>query len=146
MEGVVIIGAGHTGVQAAKTLRQEGWRGAITLIGAETEPPYQRPPLSKEILTGVKTLSDCGLFEPSFLARREIDLRAGARAVAIDRKKQEVRLERREQRPLWSPPVGDRSRTAAADRAGGRPQRHPVSAFRCGCERAGGHHPKAPAG
>ena len=93
MEGVVIIGAGHTGAQAAKTLRQEGWRGAITLIGAETEPPYQRPPLSKEILTGVKTLSDCGLFEPSFLARREIDLRAGARAIAIDRTRQEVRLE-----------------------------------------------------
>jgi 3-phenylpropionate/trans-cinnamate dioxygenase ferredoxin reductase component len=93
MEGVVIIGAGHTGVQAAKTLRQEGWRGAITLIGAETEPPYERPPLSKEILTGVKTLSDCGLFEASFVARHEIDLRAGARAVAINRKKQEVRLE-----------------------------------------------------
>ena len=54
MEGVVIIGAGHTGAQAAKTLRREGWRGAITLIGAETELPYQRPPLSKEILTGVK--------------------------------------------------------------------------------------------
>jgi 3-phenylpropionate/trans-cinnamate dioxygenase ferredoxin reductase component len=93
MEGVVIIGAGHSGVQAAKTLRQEGWRGAITLIGAEPEPPYQRPPLSKEILTGAKVLSDCGLFDPSFLARREIDLCAGARAVAIDRKKQEVVLE-----------------------------------------------------
>ena len=93
MEGVVIIGAGHTGAQAVKTLRQEGWRGAITLIGAETEPPYQRPPLSKEILTGVKVLSDCGLFEPSFPARREIDFRPGARAVAIDRKKQEVVLE-----------------------------------------------------
>ena len=57
MEGVVIIGAGHTGAQAAKTLRREGWRGAITLIGAETELPYQRPPLSKEILTGVQELS-----------------------------------------------------------------------------------------
>jgi 3-phenylpropionate/trans-cinnamate dioxygenase ferredoxin reductase subunit len=93
MEGVVIIGAGHTGAQAAKTLRQEGWRGAVTLIGAETEAPYQRPPLSKEILTGVKTLSDCGLFEASFLARREIELRAGTRAVAINRKQQEVLLE-----------------------------------------------------
>ncbi len=54
MEGVVIIGAGHTGAQAAKTLRREGWRGPITLIGDETEPPYQRPPLSKEILTGAR--------------------------------------------------------------------------------------------
>jgi 3-phenylpropionate/trans-cinnamate dioxygenase ferredoxin reductase subunit len=93
MEGVVIIGAGHTGAQAAKTLRREGWRGAITLIGAETELPYQRPPLSKEILTGVKTLSDCGLFEPSFLALHQIELRAGTRAVAIDPKKQEIFLE-----------------------------------------------------
>jgi len=93
MEGVVIIGAGHTGAQAAKTLRREGWRGPITLIGAETEMPYQRPPLSKEILTGVKTLSDCGLFEPSFLALHQIELRAGTRAVAIDREKQEIFLE-----------------------------------------------------
>jgi 3-phenylpropionate/trans-cinnamate dioxygenase ferredoxin reductase component len=93
MEGVVIVGAGHTGAQAAKTLRQEGWRGAITLVGAETEPPYQRPPLSKEILTGAKTLSDYCLFETSFLERHEIELRAGTRAVAIDRKGQEISLE-----------------------------------------------------
>jgi 3-phenylpropionate/trans-cinnamate dioxygenase ferredoxin reductase component len=93
MEGVVIIGAGHTGAQAARTLRQEGWHGAVTLIGAESEPPYQRPPLSKEILTGVKTLSECSLFEASFLARHEIELRAGTRAVAINRTKREVVLE-----------------------------------------------------
>ena len=93
MEGVVIVGAGHTGAQAAKTLRQEGWRGAIALIGAETEPPYQRPPLSKDILTGVKTLSECGLFEGPFLARHEIDWRAGTRAVAINRATQEIVLD-----------------------------------------------------
>ena len=93
MAGVVIMGAGHAGAQAAKTLRQEGWRGAITLVGAETEPPYQRPPMSKNILTGVKTLSDCRLFETSFLERHEIKLRAGPRAVTIDRKRQEISLE-----------------------------------------------------
>ena len=93
MEGVVIIGAGHSGVQAAKTLRREGWRGAITLIGAESEPPYQRPSLSKEILTGVKTLSESRLFEPSFLALHQIELRTGTRAVEIDRKRQEIALE-----------------------------------------------------
>ncbi len=93
MEGVVIVGAGHTGAQAAKTLRQEGWRRPITLVGAETEPPYQRPPLSKEILTGAKTLSDYALFETSFLERHEIELRAGTRAVAIDRNRREISLE-----------------------------------------------------
>ena len=44
---VVIVGAGHAGGSVAALLRQYGWRGPITLIGAEPVPPYQRPPLSK---------------------------------------------------------------------------------------------------
>ena len=92
-----IIGASATSgaLQAAKTLAA-GSVGAEPSRLIELPKPsrlYQRPPLSKEILTGVKTLSDCGLFEASFLARREIELRAGARAAAIDRKQQEVLLE-----------------------------------------------------
>jgi 3-phenylpropionate/trans-cinnamate dioxygenase ferredoxin reductase subunit len=48
--GVVIIGAGHSGSQAAVSLRQEGYAGAIALIGAEPGYPYHRPPLSKAFL------------------------------------------------------------------------------------------------
>ena len=55
---VVIVGAGHAGGSAAALLRQYGWQGPITLIGAEREPPYQRPPLSKTWLKGEGALAD----------------------------------------------------------------------------------------
>lgn len=50
--GMTIIGAGETGVRAAVTLRDQGWSGPITILGSEPHPPYERPPLSKEYLTG----------------------------------------------------------------------------------------------
>src|SRR6185369_7814238 len=51
-EQIVIIGAGQAGVQAVQSLRGEGYMGAITMIGDEAYPPYQRPPLSKAYLLG----------------------------------------------------------------------------------------------
>ncbi|MEZ7007323.1 NAD(P)/FAD-dependent oxidoreductase [Streptomyces sp. AD55] len=50
--GVVVVGAGMAGVQTAVALREEGYRGTVTLIGAETHRPYDRPPLSKAVLLG----------------------------------------------------------------------------------------------
>src|SRR5262249_37214960 len=49
---IVIVGAGQAGVQAVASLRAEGHQGAITLLGDEAFPPYQRPPLSKAYLSG----------------------------------------------------------------------------------------------
>lgn len=49
---IVIIGAGQCGLKAAETLRQNGYEGALVLIGEEAQPPYQRPPLSKAYLKG----------------------------------------------------------------------------------------------
>jgi 3-phenylpropionate/trans-cinnamate dioxygenase ferredoxin reductase subunit len=51
-EKIVIIGAGQAGAQAVQSLRAEGFGGGITLIGEESWPPYQRPPLSKAYLLG----------------------------------------------------------------------------------------------
>jgi len=50
----VIVGASHAGVSLALALRKEGWQGAISLISAENELPYHRPPLSKDHLSGEK--------------------------------------------------------------------------------------------
>jgi 3-phenylpropionate/trans-cinnamate dioxygenase ferredoxin reductase subunit len=50
--GIVVVGGGECGTRAAFELRMAGWRGAITLVGAEPEFPYGRPPLSKSVLTG----------------------------------------------------------------------------------------------
>ncbi|MFD6181173.1 NAD(P)/FAD-dependent oxidoreductase [Streptomyces goshikiensis] len=50
--GVVIVGAGMAGVQTAVALREQGWTGRVTLLGAEPHQPYDRPPLSKAVLLG----------------------------------------------------------------------------------------------
>src|SRR5919202_1200810 len=52
---VVVIGAGLGGLRAVESLRREGFDGRITLVGEEEEPPYDRPPLSKEVLTGARS-------------------------------------------------------------------------------------------
>ncbi|MGR0159476.1 NAD(P)/FAD-dependent oxidoreductase [Paenarthrobacter nitroguajacolicus] len=62
-ENAVIVGGGLAGATAAKTLRAEGYGGAITLVGAENRTPYIRPPLSKELLLG-KTDADSALVVP----------------------------------------------------------------------------------
>ncbi|MFB6888432.1 NAD(P)/FAD-dependent oxidoreductase [Kitasatospora sp. NPDC056327] len=49
---VVVVGAGLAGAQCAAVLRRDGWQGRITLVGAEPYPPYDRPPLSKDVLLG----------------------------------------------------------------------------------------------
>ena len=48
---VVVVGAGLAGLRTAEELRERGFAGSITLIGAESRPPYDRPPLSKKVLT-----------------------------------------------------------------------------------------------
>lgn len=58
---MVIIGAGHAGGRVAAALRAAGWAGAIELIGAEPALPYERPPLSKAVLTGAATPASCAL-------------------------------------------------------------------------------------
>jgi len=51
---VVIVGGGHGGAQAAIALRTQGFEGSIAIVGREDEPPYERPPLSKEYLAQEK--------------------------------------------------------------------------------------------
>lgn len=58
---MVIVGAGHVGGRAAQALREFGWRGPIVLIGAEPHLPYERPPLSKGLLTGEQDAASCAL-------------------------------------------------------------------------------------
>lgn len=90
---VVILGAGHAGGTAAAALRQLGFEGAITLIGEEPLPPYQRPPLSKEWLKGETDAARLRLKGENFYADAGIDLRLGMRAASIDRAGKTVRLE-----------------------------------------------------
>lgn len=80
---VLIVGAGHGGAQAAVALRQRGYAGTIALAGEERWPPYERPPLSKEYLSGDKPFERILIRPPAFWAERAIDLLPGTRITTV---------------------------------------------------------------
>lgn len=84
MTHVVVIGAGQAGSSLVAKLRNSGFDGRITLIGAEAVPPYQRPPLSKAYLLGDMVLDRLFLRPESFYAEHDIDLRLNQHVTAID--------------------------------------------------------------
>lgn len=84
MTHIVAIGAGQAGASLVAKLRSAGHKGAITLIGAETAPPYQRPPLSKAYLKGDMPAERLFLRPEAFYAENDISLRTGVRVTAID--------------------------------------------------------------
>jgi 3-phenylpropionate/trans-cinnamate dioxygenase ferredoxin reductase subunit len=89
---VVIVGAGHAGGSAAAFLRQYGWKGPITLMGAEPVLPYQRPPLSKSWLTSNSDLASLLLRSADFYHTNSIEWRGDAEVTAIDRSGRAVAL------------------------------------------------------
>ncbi len=90
---VVIVGAGQAAAQAAASLREGGHEGGLILVGDEAHPPYQRPPLSKKHLAGALEGDRLALKADAFYAGAGIDLRLGARALAIDAAGHRVALE-----------------------------------------------------
>lgn len=90
--GMVIIGAGECGTRAAFALREAGHDGEITLVGAEPHLPYERPPLSKEAMTGAGAPSIKAIADAARLSERRIDLRGETSATSIDRANRSVRL------------------------------------------------------
>ena len=91
-ETIVVVGASLAGATAAASLRDEGFDGAIVLLGAEALPPYERPGLSKEILRGEQPIEEHLVRPPEWYADHEVDLRTGTRAVQLDAKAREVVL------------------------------------------------------
>lgn len=91
-KGIIIVGGGHGGAQAAITLRMQGYEGPVTLIGREREPPYERPPLSKEYLAREKPFERLYLRPPHFWAEKNIEMRLGEEVVRVDAAAQTVTL------------------------------------------------------
>ncbi|MEN9630071.1 MAG: hypothetical protein RJA10_3299 [Pseudomonadota bacterium] len=90
--GVLIIGAGQAGVQAAEALRTGGYADPITMLGDEPHGPYHRPPLSKAWLAGEVEAAQLVMRSAEVLARKNITLRTDARVASIDRAAQHVTL------------------------------------------------------
>ena len=81
---VTIVGASLAGLNAAEALRREGFDGPVTLIGAEGHLPYDRPPLSKQVLAGDWEPERAALTDPEELEDDGIEARLGVRATALD--------------------------------------------------------------
>lgn len=79
---VVVAGAGMAGVRTAEALREQGFSGPVTLIGAEPHPPYDRPPLSKGVLLGGAEGDGSAAFDVDFAAL-DIDLRLGCEVTGV---------------------------------------------------------------
>ncbi|MFH9943309.1 NAD(P)/FAD-dependent oxidoreductase [Streptomyces murinus] len=80
---VVVVGASAAGLTAAETLRRAGYDGSLTLVGSEPHPPYDRPPLSKQVLTGAWEPERVQLRRPADLDALALDLRLGVPAAAL---------------------------------------------------------------
>ncbi|KHL17069.1 NAD/ferredoxin-dependent reductase-like protein [Mumia flava] len=91
----VVVGASLAGLRAAEQLRAAGHAGAITVLGAEQHLPYNRPPLSKEVLAGAEPATPAELAERLAFRRRrsvaDVDFRLGDAVVAADLAQQTLR-------------------------------------------------------
>jgi NADPH-dependent 2,4-dienoyl-CoA reductase/sulfur reductase-like enzyme len=90
--GVVVVGASAAGLSVSETLRRKGFDGDITLIGDEEYLPYDRPPLSKQILSGTWPDERVWLRDQSAIDDLKLDLRLGAHAASVDTAARRVKL------------------------------------------------------
>jgi NADPH-dependent 2,4-dienoyl-CoA reductase/sulfur reductase-like enzyme len=89
---ILVVGASAAGLAAAETLRREGYDGTITLVGEESHLPYDRPPLSKQLLSSEWDAGRLDLRTPDDLAALGLDLRLGAEAIRLELPERTVHL------------------------------------------------------
>ncbi|MFG3019661.1 NAD(P)/FAD-dependent oxidoreductase [Streptomyces sp. NPDC048254] len=92
MNRIVVVGASAAGLAAVETLRREGYDGTLTLVGDELHPPYDRPPLSKQVLSAEWATERVVLRAPTELDSLGLELRLGATATGLDVADRTVRL------------------------------------------------------
>jgi NADPH-dependent 2,4-dienoyl-CoA reductase/sulfur reductase-like enzyme len=93
MKNVVVVGAGAAGLAAVEELRKAGYDGRLTLLGDEPIPPYDRPPLSKQVLSGSWDLARTELRPLDYYASLATNLRTGCAAVAVETSRRRVQLD-----------------------------------------------------
>jgi NADPH-dependent 2,4-dienoyl-CoA reductase/sulfur reductase-like enzyme len=90
----VIVGAGLAGVSALKGIREEDSEGSILLVGKEDSIPYHRPPLSKDLLLGNKTVEEIKIVEEDYYSDEGIELKLGTEVTEIDPDNNKIRDDR----------------------------------------------------
>ena len=89
----LLIGGGLASANCAAELRKRGAEGSILLVGREPEPPYERPPLSKEYLRGEASREDAYVNSTGWYEENEVELRTGANVMSLDAVARTVRLQ-----------------------------------------------------
>jgi len=84
MDVIAIVGGSLAGLRSAEALRRRGYDGRIVFVGEESERPYDRPPLSKEVLSGDREAEQIALAKPEKFDALDLDLRLGVRADSLD--------------------------------------------------------------
>lgn len=90
---MVVVGAGLAGARAVEALRDEGFDGDVVLVGEEPVRPYERPPLSKDMLQGAKSGHEVFVHAPDWYDAHDVDLRTGIRARDLDIDRRAVELD-----------------------------------------------------
>ena len=98
---IVIVGAGLAAARAAVNLRKEGFEGRIVMLGEEDEPPYERPPLSKEYLREEKDRAAVRVKTAEAWADDDVELVAGTRATELDLRARAVVTDDGRRWPFW---------------------------------------------
>lgn len=93
----LLIGGGMASANCAAELRRRGADGSILLVGREPEPPYERPPLSKEYLRGEAERADAYVHQPGWYADNDVELLSGTNVMAIDAEARTARLQTTEE-------------------------------------------------
>lgn len=88
----VLLGGGLASATAAATLRMEGFEGRVVIVGDEPHVPYSRPPLSKDVLRSESSPGQTWLRPPEWYSSKDVELRLGVRAVAVDLRAHAVEL------------------------------------------------------
>lgn len=92
-QGVLIVGGGLAAQRCAETLRRRGYEGPVRMVCAEPDPPYDRPPLSKELLAGTVEEESVTYRPAWWYEEKQVELLLGARAEALDPEARTVALD-----------------------------------------------------
>src|SRR3954464_8586750 len=89
----LLIGGGMASAHCAAELRRRGAEGSVLLVGREPEPPYERPPLSKEYMRGEAERADAYVNPPSWYEENGVELLSGTNVMSLDSKKHTTNLQ-----------------------------------------------------
>ena len=97
LSDIIIVGGSLAGLRSAEALRRRGYEGRLVMVGAEAERPYDRPPLSKELLRGDREPEKISLSKPEAFDALELELHLGVAAEALQPGPRSLRLSNGEQ-------------------------------------------------